>query len=75
MFKAYWIAGTSKRDRESRLGNAKKTITLVRTIGHHWCENLYLDLTTDASIKEVKREKSRTRRYAKTWLEANFVDI
>jgi hypothetical protein len=52
----------------------QKTITLVRTIGPHWCENLYLDLTTDASIKEVKREKSRTRRYAKTWLEANFID-
>ena len=51
----------------------QKTITLVRTIGHHWCENLYLDLM-GASIKEVKREKSRTRRYAKTWLEANFID-
>jgi hypothetical protein len=35
----------------------QKTITLVRTIGHHWCENLYLDLTTDASIKEVKERR------------------
>ena len=36
----------------------QKTITLVRTIGYHWCENLCLDLIMDASIKEARREES-----------------
>lgn len=51
------MAGISERHRESRLRNAKNYNTSEND-RYHWCENLYLDLITDASIKEVKREES-----------------